>query len=71
MDINKKKLIVDEIDIMNSNNFPVKLSTKVVLKKYINTADFKQINRYLNYKLENDFTFTKKFLKNYKKFSNA
>ena len=44
MDINKKKLIVDEIDIMNSNNFPV-ISTLLIKEKFDKT-NFFRLGRY-------------------------
>ena len=66
-----KNIIVDEIDIINSNKFIRTLSNGIILKKYIEKNNFKDIKCFLKNLADLDPKFLKDFLDKYENYQNA
>ena len=66
-----EKIIVDEIDIINSGKFIRTLSNGIILKKYIDKNSFNQIKSFLKSLADTDSQFLKDFLDKYEKYQNA
>ena len=66
-----KNIIVDEIDIMNSDKFIRTLSNGIILKKYIDKTNFNEIKSFLKSLADSESQFLKDFLDKYEKYQNA
>ena len=69
MNIENKKILVDEIDILSSNKFVKTLSTPIILKKYINLNNFDNLKDFLTLEVDNNSSFVKTFLAKYENYT--
>ena len=70
MNPKEKNLLVDEIDILNSNKvINNNVSTPIILKKYISKNNLKDIKDFFYYQSINNPIFLKKILSSYQEFT--